>query len=200
MFTSFQVTGSHDEGKEAGRQDPKRPGSETKFYQPAESAGKNPLAAGKNKKNGHIWYDLVRFGAIYCDLLVLFQKPPHSISWIYFFWRYLALFGVSADRIGSGFSRAAKGSLDALLVLGFGFHEFRQFPCGHCIPGPERGQALFTFICVKSFLCVNNGMATGCRLTKHENVSGREIKWRFYWPARPLGRPKALLSGPNEPI
>jgi hypothetical protein len=100
MFTSFQVTGSHDEGKEAGRQDPKRPGSETKFYQPAESAGKNPLAAGKNKKNGHIWYDLVRFGAIYCDLLVLFQKPPHSISWIYFFWRYLALFGVSPDWAG----------------------------------------------------------------------------------------------------
>jgi hypothetical protein len=45
----------------------------------------------------------------------------HRHSFFYF-WRYLALFGVSADRIGSGFRRAAKGSSDALLVLGPGFH------------------------------------------------------------------------------
>jgi hypothetical protein len=37
-----------------------------------------------------------------------------------FFWRYLALFGVSADRIGSGFRRAAKGSSDALMESSLG--------------------------------------------------------------------------------
>ena len=39
-----------------------------------------------------------------------------------FFWRYLALFGVSADLTGGGFRPAAKGWSDALLAPGLGFH------------------------------------------------------------------------------
>jgi hypothetical protein len=45
---------------------------ETKFFQPSAYAGENLMAAGKNKKNGHIWYDLVRFSAIWPYSLVFF--------------------------------------------------------------------------------------------------------------------------------
>jgi hypothetical protein len=34
-------------------------GRETKFFQPAEFAGKKLMEAGKNKKIGHIWFNLV---------------------------------------------------------------------------------------------------------------------------------------------
>jgi hypothetical protein len=67
-------------------------GCETEFFQPSESAGKNLMAAGKNKKNPVI------FSAIQCDSVrfgQIFQKPRHSIPGTFIF---LSLVGLGPPK------------------------------------------------------------------------------------------------------
>jgi hypothetical protein len=54
-------------------------GCETEFFQPSESAGKNLMAAGKNKKNPVI------FSAIQCDLVKFFKSRVTRFRGLLFF-------------------------------------------------------------------------------------------------------------------